>query len=174
MLHVFVLHEFENDIALRRIRVELRIPFAIVFLYQNSRVFALGHIKIVVGACHSESICFCSVCYAAFSKCICMYRDEQVCFCTVCNVCTLLKVYGYVFFACINNFYVRTIRLNQSAEFKGHVEVYVFFLGVGAYRPRVVPAMPCIYNEGKCFVIAGSIGSRYRQQCNRQVYKQAF
>ena len=56
--HVLVLHEFEHDITLRRLRVEAGVALLIVFLDEDDRILSLGHIEVVVGPMHTERIGF--------------------------------------------------------------------------------------------------------------------
>ena len=82
--HVFVLHQFENDVTFRRLRVESLITFLVVVLHQDYGIFPFGHFQIFIGAGHTQRVGFSSpafyvwtIFFHQFAECL-GYRQVDV------------------------------------------------------------------------------------------------
>ena len=115
-LHILALNEFEDDITLRRFRVESLISLLIVLLHRNYRVLPHSHIKIILGTVHTERIGFKSTCYLTCRQSIGMHRDEKVCIGTISYIGTFYQRDKLICFTCINHPYLWHILLYISAE----------------------------------------------------------
>ena len=147
LLHVLVLQEFENDVALRLVGVETGVCLLVILFVDDDRVLALGHFKVGFGARHTECVCLRAVCDLASRKRVGVYGDEEVGLVAVGYVGAGLERDEHIGAARVDHLDARTVGLHQPAELEGHVQVDVFFFREVAARSRVVAAVSGVDDE---------------------------
>ena len=155
--HVFVLHQFENDVTFRRLRVESLITFLVVVLHQDYGIFPFGHFQIFIGAGHTQRVGFSSPAYRLARQRVRMYGHEQVGIRPVGDFCPSSQRNEHIGLSGINHFYVWTIFFHQFAECLGYRQVDVFLAGETAYGTGVFSAVSCIDDQGET-VCSGRCG----------------
>lgn len=154
--HVLVLHEFEHDITLRRLRVEAGIALLIVFFDKDDRILALGHIEVVVGSMHTERIGFEPTRDLTTVERIGMNRDKQVGLVSVGDVGPFAQGNEDICRPGVDDFHVLAVSLHHFAESQRHLQVDVLLFGDGTWGTRVVAAMTSIDDERKLICRQGS------------------
>ena len=153
LLHVAILDQLEDDIALSLIGVETRIGLFVVFLISDHRVLALGHFKICCGTRHTQRIGFRTIGNASLGKRIGVDAHEEVGLVSVGNVGTAVERDEDVGLTRVDHFYVRTIGSQQSPDLQRHLQIDVFFFGKGTDGSGVVTTVSSIEHNGERLVL---------------------
>ena len=118
--HILTLYELEDDVALRRSRVETLIGLLIALLHRDNGVLSHSHIEIILGTVHTERISFKTAGYFTGWQRIGMYRDKQVGIGAVGDVGTLLQRNEDIRLTGIDDSHIRHIALNIFAKLQCH------------------------------------------------------
>ena len=145
--HILTLYELEDDVALRRSRVETLIGLLIAPLHRDNGVLSHSHIEIVLGTVHTERIGFETAGYLTGWQRIGMYRDKQVGIGAVGDIGTLLQRNEDIRLAGIDNSHIRHIALNIFAKLQCHREIDILFFRNSTKCTRIMTAMTWVDNE---------------------------
>ena len=146
-LHILTLYKLEDDVTLRRSRVETLIGLLIALLHRDNGVLSHSHIEIILGTVHTERISFKTAGYLTGWQRIGMYRDKQVGIGAVSNVGTLFQRNKNIRLAGIDDSHIRHIALNIFAKLQCHREIDILFFGNSTKCTRIMTAMTWVDNE---------------------------
>ena len=118
--HVFVLHEFEDDVGLCRVGIEAGIPRLVVAFVEDNGIFALGYFQIGIRFCQTQCPGGGSFGRPVFGQGIGMYGDEQISYGVIGNFSAPVQGDEYVPVPRIDNFYIRAVLLDLFAKFEIH------------------------------------------------------
>ena len=146
-LHILTLYKLEDDVTLRRSRVETLIGLLIALLHRDNGVLSHSHIEIILGTVHTERIGFKTAGYLTGWQRIGMYRDKQVGIGAVSNVGTLFQRNKDIRLTGIDDSHIRHIALNIFAKLQCHREIDILFFGNSTKCTRIMTAMTWVDNE---------------------------
>src|SRR5688572_8065976 len=114
------LDQFKQDIRLRTARIKAFIPFLVVLIHKNHRVFALrnGEVSFILMKSHNKR--FCTISLRVWVR-ISMNAYEEICLVLIGNVGTFIKRKVTVILPGINNFYSWNVLFYVAAHLKGYV-----------------------------------------------------
>ena len=99
-----------------------------------------------------------------------MDGDKEVCLVIVGNLCPAIQLYESVGLSGVDDFYVRTVTLNQLPESEGELQCQVLLLGYRSYGACVASTVPGVYDQREPLVRTvgrqGKANNRYQQYCN--------
>ena len=127
-LHVLTLNELKHDVAFRRFGVEPLIGLAITFLHGYDRVFTHSHIKIVLGAVHTQRISLETAGYLPPGQRVGMHRDEEIGVGPIGYLRPLVERHKHISLARINNSDIGTVAFHIPPESQSDIQIDIFLL----------------------------------------------
>ena len=147
LVHVTVLHQFEHDIRVNRIRVKTLVGRFVVRLQFHHRVLTHRHVQVRLHLLRSEN----ERLHAAGSfglRRIGMNRDEQVGIRFVGDVGAGLQRDEHIGGTGINHLHIGILLFEQLTDFEHQTQVEVFLFGHLTDSSRVLTAVSGIQHHG--------------------------
>ena len=169
VLHVFVLHQLEDDVTLRRVGVKALVVLLVVLLVKDNGILALGHLQILdvastvaVATATSQGVCLVATCYVALWQGVDMDGYEQIGLGLVGHLGTLPQFQEPVGGTCIDHLHVRTALFHKPSKSEGMLQRQVFFLRHRTHGTGILATVSGIDDQRK-----GLGGTHRQRQCQR-------
>ena len=170
LLHILVLHEFENNVGFRRIGIKPGIARLVVVLIQDDGVLALGHLQVGIGLGQTQCPGGCPTGRMVIGQGIGMDRDEQVRLGLVGYRGTTVQGDKDIALAGIEHLHIRTILFNQLPYGQGHPQVDVLLLRDAPDGTGVMASMPGVDDQHEVFRLYPAPAGRRNQQPSTDAY----
>ena len=178
VLHVLVLYELKQDIALRRVRIIAVIGLLVVFLQEDDLVLALCHFQILHHAivltratALAQGIGLETADRMALRHGIDMDGDKQVGLVLVGNLRPFIQFDEFIGLTSIDDFHTRAVLLHQSSEGQGELQREVLLLDTSITDGSCIAAtMSSIDDQRKFAVCSRCDGCKTKNRYQNQQY----
>ena len=169
LLHILVLHQLKEDVALRRVGVEALVVLLIVVLIEYDGVLALGHLQVLfkavgvaVAAAATQGVGLVAAADAALRHGVDMYRHKEVGLVAVGHLGTLPQLQEAVVLAGVHHAHVGAVLLHDTAEGQGIAQRQRLLRRLLATGAGVLAAVAGVYHQGKHLL--GAVGRQHHSE----------
>ena len=168
--HVFVLHELEDDVRLRRVGIEPGIACLIVVFVEDDGVFAFGYFQIGFGFGQPQRPCGGSSRRMVSCQGIGVDGDEQVRLGFIGNLRPAVESDKHIPLAGVDDLHVRAVLLYQTPYGQGNFQVDVLLFRDAADGSRVMSSVSGVDDHHEVAGICLSVAESRRQQPATDAY----
>ena len=151
LIHIAVLHEFEHDIGVNRVRIEALVSRVVVRLQFDHRILPHGHVKVRFHSVGTKDESLYTPRFF-FLRRIGMDGDKEVSVRFIGNIRALLERNEDIRWAGIYDVHIGILLIDLFSHRQYQLEVEVFLLREFPHRTRVFSAVPGIKNESIRFL----------------------